>query len=278
MKGWDWFLSLAIHGAVIGAATLGLLRVPSAQDTGPVPIYFEVIEASAIESDSGSVPNDMPNDVGPVPINVGSVPMNAGSVPNDGEMELGGNFGYFDEKCEIGVCETMGVSQSDESASAEEEDNARVEGEEAQRVTEVGEMSSVDPVGRSEESEKGEPLKTEREPLAVEREPLAVEREPLVAEQEERAKVVSDPMAINRIVPVYPRWARRKGHEGDVTVEVSVAEDGGIAHAAVVTSSGYAELDEAALAAVRSARFTPASEDGVSVRGELRLTFAFRLK
>ena len=197
--------------------------------------------------------------------------MNAGSVPNDGEMELGGNFGYFDEKCEIGVCETMGVSQSDESASAEEEDNARVEGEEAQRVTEVGEMSSVDPVGRSEESEKGEPLKTEREPLAV-------EREPLVAEQEERAKVVSDPMAINRIGPVYPRWARRKGHEGDVTVEVFVAAAGGIAHAAVVTSSGYAELDEAALVAVRSARFTPATEDGVSVRGELRLTFAFRLK
>lgn len=267
MKGWDWFLSLAIHGAVIGAATLGLLRVPSAQDTGPVPIYFEVIEASAIESDSGPDPNDMPNDVGSdpndMPNNVGSDPMNVGSVPNDGEIELGENFDYFDEKCEIDVGETMGVSQSDESASAEEED-------ESPRVTEE-EMSSIVPIGRSEESKKGEPLVTGQKPLAT-------EREPLVAEQEERAKVVSDPMAINRIVPVYPRSARRKGHEGDVTVEVFVAEDGGIAHAAVVTSSGYAELDEAALVAVRSARFTPASEDGVSVRGELRLTFAFRLK
>ena len=95
---------------------------------------------------------------------------------------------------------------------------------------------------------------------------------------EERAAIVSDPIALNRIVPVYPRLARRKGHEGVVTVAISVAEDGVVANAEVVSSSGYKELDEAALSAVRSARFAPATSDGVSVRGELRLTFDFRLK
>ena len=98
------------------------------------------------------------------------------------------------------------------------------------------------------------------------------------AASEEHAAVVSNPIALNRIVPVYPRSARRKGHEGVVTVAISVAEDGVVAHAEVVSSSGYRELDEAALSAVRSARFAPATSDGVSVRGELRLTFDFRLR
>ena len=97
-------------------------------------------------------------------------------------------------------------------------------------------------------------------------------------EEEERAKVVSDPCALNRISPVYPRAARRKGHEGRVTVEVDVAEDGGIVRAEVVASSGFPELDAAAVSAVRTARFAPATEDGVSVRGLLRLTFDFRLR
>ena len=96
--------------------------------------------------------------------------------------------------------------------------------------------------------------------------------------QEERARVVSDPMALNRIVPVYPRSARRKGHEGSVTIEIEIAEDGGIVRADVVASSGHAELDAAAVAAMRTAHFAPATEDGVSVRGQLRMTFDFRLK
>ena len=104
------------------------------------------------------------------------------------------------------------------------------------------------------------------------------EAAPAALAAEERAAVVSDPIALNRIVPVYPRTARRKGHEGVVTVAISVAEDGVVAHAEVVSSSGYEELDAAALSAVRTARFAPATSDGVSVRGELRLTFDFRLR
>jgi len=95
---------------------------------------------------------------------------------------------------------------------------------------------------------------------------------------EERARVVSAPIALNRIAPVYPRSARRKGHEGSVTVEICIASDGRVTRVDVVGPSGYDELDAAAVAAVETARFAPATEDGVSISGELRLTFDFRLR
>ena len=97
-------------------------------------------------------------------------------------------------------------------------------------------------------------------------------------ESQEQAKVVSDPAALNRIIPVYPRSARRKGHEGCVTVEILVEEDGHVSEAGIVSSSGHAELDSAALGVVRTARFAPATENGVAVRGRLRLPFNFKLE
>ena len=97
-------------------------------------------------------------------------------------------------------------------------------------------------------------------------------------ESQEQAKVVSDPAALNRIIPVYPRSARRKGHEGCVTVEILVDEDGHVSEAGIVSSSGHAELDSAALGVVRTARFAPATENGVAVRGRLRLPFNFKLE
>jgi protein TonB len=97
-------------------------------------------------------------------------------------------------------------------------------------------------------------------------------------ESVEQARVMSAPVALNKIIPVYPRSARRRGHEGCVTVEISVAEDGHVSGAEIVSSSGHAELDSAALGAVRTAKFAPATEDGASVTGRLRLTFNFKLE
>jgi len=96
---------------------------------------------------------------------------------------------------------------------------------------------------------------------------------------EERAEIRSDPAALDKIVPAYPRSARRKGHEGRVAVEVAVALDGSVSSAGIVSSSGYAELDAAALRAVGTARFSPATIDGVQVAdGRLRLVFDFKLE
>lgn len=61
----------------------------------------------------------------------------------------------------------------------------------------------------------------------------------------------------------YPARARRAGQTGRVEVLVLVDIAGRPAQARVRTSSGVPDLDEAALAAVRSALFRPYSEGGV---------------
>jgi len=96
--------------------------------------------------------------------------------------------------------------------------------------------------------------------------------------EREQAAIVSEPLALNRIVPTYPRNARRRGKEGTVTVEAAVDATGAVSGVTVIGSSGSAELDAAAVRAVKSAAFAPATENGVGIRGQVRLTFDFRLR
>lgn len=55
--------------------------------------------------------------------------------------------------------------------------------------------------------------------------------------------------------PAYPEAARRRGEQGTVTCQLTIARDGRVLEVAVVTSSGFAALDEAALKALRKWRF-----------------------
>ena len=237
--------SLLLHGAVIGGAATVFWPSPPAPEPESIPIYFEVVEATALDTAEQSVeqvpsapqeeaeaePMPVPETVS-ASVNAGSVPTgDAGSVPND-----------------------AGSVPNEEEGETEKNDDIQSESNETDEVP-------VEEQSRPIEKATNEQLSS----LAV-------------VAAEEHAAVVSDPIALNRIVPVYPRTARRKGHEGVVTVAISVAENGIVAHAEVVSSSGYEELDAAALSAVRSARFAPATSDGVRVRGELRLTFDFRLR
>jgi protein TonB len=90
---------------------------------------------------------------------------------------------------------------------------------------------------------------------------------------------VSDqPTALSGITPRYPFHARAEGQEGLVTVRVRVSGEGRVESAEVVRSSRFSALDEAALGAVRKARFAPAERGGRRVAGEIDLTFEFRLK
>lgn len=94
----------------------------------------------------------------------------------------------------------------------------------------------------------------------------------------EHAAIVSPPTAMNRITPVYPRSARRKGREGCVTLEVRVSPEGNVVDATIVATSGFADLDHAALDAASSAHFAPATQDDTPIEGCVRLTFDFKLK
>jgi TonB family protein len=62
--------------------------------------------------------------------------------------------------------------------------------------------------------------------------------------------------------PEYPSISRRKGERGTVTLLVEIRADGQVSAVSVNTSSGYKNLDEAALSAVRTWKYTPATTNG----------------
>ena len=93
-----------------------------------------------------------------------------------------------------------------------------------------------------------------------------------------QAKLTAPPRPRTSIRPDYPKGARQRGEQGEVVLEISVGADGTVDGVSVVSSSGFSELDEAAVRATHRARFTPAQAGGHAVSSMARLTLAFRLK
>ena len=89
---------------------------------------------------------------------------------------------------------------------------------------------------------------------------------------------ITDPAPKNRIRPVYPRSARRRGYEGKVVISARISATGVVGNVAVVESSGYLTLDEAAVKAVREAEFEPACCDGTPIERDISLVIEFRIK
>ena len=76
----------------------------------------------------------------------------------------------------------------------------------------------------------------------------------------------------------YPRQARRDGQAGRVLVRAWVGPGGGAPLQVLLQqSSGHARLDEAALQAVRSARFKPFIDHGQPVAGWVLIPIDFDL-
>lgn len=81
-----------------------------------------------------------------------------------------------------------------------------------------------------------------------------------------------------RTPPRYPPQSRRLGEEGKVVLRVELDAQGGVSVAQIATASGFARLDEAALAAVKAWRCTPALRDGRPVRAVALQPFVFMLQ
>ena len=77
--------------------------------------------------------------------------------------------------------------------------------------------------------------------------------------------------------PRYPRMARRQGQEGRVVVRVRVSAEGRAANVTVRRSSGYPLLDSAAVEAIETWRFIPASFGGIAVSGLVDVPVSFKL-
>jgi protein TonB len=89
--------------------------------------------------------------------------------------------------------------------------------------------------------------------------------------------VAQDLKTSNRVEPTYPPAARRAGEEGTVRLKVLVDEKGRPKDVAVATSSGFARLDEAAVAAVRKWRFVAATDGSNAISAWTQVAITFRL-
>ena len=93
-----------------------------------------------------------------------------------------------------------------------------------------------------------------------------------------QARLDAPPKPKRNIRPDYPKGARQRGEQGDVVLEIRVNAEGTVDDVKVAVSSGFGELDEAAVKAARMAKFSPARSGHDSVASTARLKLQFKLK
>jgi protein TonB len=103
-------------------------------------------------------------------------------------------------------------------------------------------------------------------------------RPPAPAAPEPRAIDIGTVRYLAQPVLVYPPQSKRLGEQGRVQVRVLVDASGLPKETQVVRSSGFARLDEAALATVRATRFKPYTENGIALAFWVVMPLVFELE
>ena len=93
-----------------------------------------------------------------------------------------------------------------------------------------------------------------------------------------QARLDAPPKPKRNIKPDYPKGARQRGEQGDVILEIRVNAEGTVDDVKVAISSGFVELDEAAVRAAKAAKFSPAWSGREPVASTARLKLQFKLK
>ena len=83
--------------------------------------------------------------------------------------------------------------------------------------------------------------------------------------------------ALPHSITVYPILALRHNEQGDVLLEVLVEPNGEVGDVRIVRSSGYAQLDAAALIGVGYWYYVPAVRDHQAVESWIRVRIRFRI-
>ncbi len=80
-------------------------------------------------------------------------------------------------------------------------------------------------------------------------------------------------------IPPYPALARVASHQGTVLLQIVVSADGSVASASVLQSSGFPELDQAAMAWVTAHwKYKPATQNGQAVPAQVQAAVKFDLR
>ena len=93
-----------------------------------------------------------------------------------------------------------------------------------------------------------------------------------------QAGAETPPKPLVPIRPDYPKLSRSRGEEGDVVLSIHVGATGVAERVDVAVSSGFPDLDNAAVDAARAARFAPAKNGGKPIASIARLKLSFKLK
>ncbi len=88
---------------------------------------------------------------------------------------------------------------------------------------------------------------------------------------------IKEAVPVEAIVPVYPFRARKKGFEGTVTLEVVVSDTGIPVSCQILNSSGFTDLDNAAVKTISASLFYPGTVDGEVIQSTLRVLIKFQL-
>ena len=78
--------------------------------------------------------------------------------------------------------------------------------------------------------------------------------------------------------PEYPKSSLRNEETGTSTILFKIAADGSVQGAAIQKSSGFRDLDRAAMAALSKCRFKPATENGTPVESSQPVQYVWTLE
>lgn len=92
------------------------------------------------------------------------------------------------------------------------------------------------------------------------------------------APKVNAQYAANNPKPVYPAIAKRLGQQGTVELRILVSEQGSASKVEVARSSGYSNLDAAAVEAISKWKFEPATQNGKPVSQWLSTKWTYELQ
>jgi len=101
---------------------------------------------------------------------------------------------------------------------------------------------------------------------------------PVMATGEAAEAVGTPPVFVDRVEPVYPRGARLAGIQGVVRLGLEISATGALRRVSVLTSSGDASLDRAALDAAQASSYGPARASGRSVDAAVEASYRFELR
>lgn len=278
-------VSLLLHLAVIAFLSRVPLRIPGKIETGPLQVRLVSVAGKAVQGPSGEKNEKPPIHGEEITQDAPKKAINPKKVREKPETALR-------EARENAVTEQSGnesrkIPKRNDPAetrkSWETEKGSTLEGTaEANAAAEPRKNPAKSVAGKNTNSTNGLP-KEAREDERISGSARSVEEERKTGGaavqngvgSESRAPadlaVIPEDLILEKVVPVYPLTARRRGQQGRVLLRVLLSTSGTVEKIFVEESSGFDVLDEAALRAVGRWLFSPKAPPAVLVPIRFRL-------